>query len=415
MSSSCSRILALSACLCIAASLFLAVAPAPARAADIPQIADVELEQALALAGSNRPQLQQALDRCQQKPYTMAAVRFLIASLPVVDLGCATGAELVEHVDLAMQARGEFAYGASYDDALWAHYVLPPRVSQEPLSPWRPYFYAQLRDAVKDCATLEEAAIKVNYWCGERVRFQQTQRRDQGPLATLKSGYGRCEEMVIFYIDACRSVSIPARQAYCPYWAVSDNNHAWSEVLAADGRWHYVGACEPSPTLDTAWYGGAVKQAPIIVSVCFGLPSAAKWSDSYQLVNESGEPILNIKSDAGARYCTLNSTANYRRTGLLVIEGPEEKTDAADTPYYVTVHVFNYGAMRLVARVPFTDGSVALELGAGDYLLSSDAPEGPRTALFHMETGTESRIAWAEQAEAPAELILTFPPDPPVA
>ena len=56
--------------------------------------------------------------------------------------------------------------------------------------------------------------------------------------------------MVIFFIDACRSVGIPARQAYCPYWAVGDDNHAWAEVLGSDGRWHFTGGCEPAPALD---------------------------------------------------------------------------------------------------------------------------------------------------------------------
>src|SRR5690606_36912714 len=115
-------------------------------------------------------------------------------------------------------------------------------------------------------------ALAVNRWFGERIGFRQTQRRDQGPLATLASGYGRCEELCIIYIAACRSVGVPARMAYCPWRAVSDNNHAWVEVLGSDGAWHFVGAAEPADKLDSAWFEGAARRAPLVVSICFGLP-----------------------------------------------------------------------------------------------------------------------------------------------
>ena len=90
----------------IAAAALLSLA----CAADIPAISDAELEQALSLAGANRAQLEQALFACQQKPFTMAAMRFLIVSLPLVDLGVISTRQLEENVDLAMQARAEFAY-----------------------------------------------------------------------------------------------------------------------------------------------------------------------------------------------------------------------------------------------------------------------------------------------------------------
>ena len=430
----------------VTAAIVLCPAPwAAARAADIPPVSDAELEQALALAGTNRVQLEQALLDCEWRPFGKLAMRFLIASLPLVDLGTITRDELVENLDLAIEARTEFDYAMApenpaslgtlgrgellehpdlamqqvpdngfkiaYDNALWAHYVLPPRVSQEPLSPWRAYFHEQLRDVVKDCKTLDEAALKVNYWCGERVRFQQTQSRDQHALATLKSGYGRCEEEVIFFISACRAVGIPARQAYCPFWAVSDNNHAWAEVYAGDGRWHYVGACEPAPALDSAWFGGAVKQAPLIVSVCFGLPGATEPRGGTFLVNENGEEILSLKEDLGARYCLLNSTANYRQTGRLVIEEP---AGAPSTPGTrgLYLHVYNWGALRDIARLPFKSGVVSVALGAGDYQLSCDAPDGPRTVLVRVQPNVDSRIAWDAQVEEPADAVLQFPADP---
>ncbi len=375
-------------------------------AADLPSVSDGELEQVLLLAGSNRAQLEQALFSCQQKPFTMEAMRFLIANLPAADLGVIQAGQLEQHVELAMAARGAFGYAQAYDDATWAHYVLPPRVSQEPLSPWRPYFMEQLRGEVADCATLEDAALKVNAWCGKRVTYKPTQARDQGPLVTLKSGYGRCEEEVIFFISACRSVGIPARQAYCPYWSVGDDNHAWAEVLGSDGRWHYTGACEPAPQLDSAWFDSTVKNAPLVVSVCYGLPGSTDLRWGSVTVNESEEEVLSLQDAPGARFCLLNSTANYRQTGRITLEA-----DVPNAAARLGVYVFNYGALRLIARVPYRMGAASIALGPGTYVLSTASSTGPAAMLFEVEPGVESRFVWAAQPPLPAELVLHFPAD----
>lgn len=391
------------ALLALAISLILAQG---ALAADIPQISDDELEQVMSLAGSNRVQLEQSLFSCQQKPFTMEAMRFLIASLPSSDLGVIKADALFEHVDLAMQARGEFAYCQSYDDALWAHYVLAPRVSQEPLSPWRPYFFEQLRDTVTACTTLEEAAVKVNEWCGQRVTYKPTQSRDQGPLVTLKSGYGRCEEEVIFYVCACRAVGIPARQAYCPYWSTGDDNHAWAEVMGSDLNWHYTGGCEPRPVLDDAWFNQTVKNAPLVVSVSFGLPASTELRGGLFYENENQEEILSQQLVPGARYCLLNSTARYRGTGRIVMYAPGAAADAK-----MGVYVFNYGALRLIARVPFQLEAASIALGPGAYVLSLASPAGPAAAVVEVEPDSESVLRWEEQPALPSDVLLHFPAD----
>lgn len=377
-----------------------------ARAADLPPVSDDLLEQVLVLAGDNRAQLEQALYSCQQKPYTMAAMRFLIANLPAADLGVIQASQLMEHVALAMAARGEFGYAQGYDDATWAHFVLPVRVSQEPLSAWRPYFLAQLRGEVASAATLEAATLRINAWCGQRVTYKPTQSRDQGPLVTLKSGYGRCEEEVIFFISACRSVGIPARQAYCPYWSTGDDNHAWAEVLGSDGSWHYAGACEPAPALDSAWFDTAVLSAPLIVSISYGPPDTSELGGGSTLVTASGEEVLSVQETPGARYCLLNRTAHYRRTGRITVAASTLNDGAR-----LSVYVFNYGALRLIARVPYRNNAASIALGPGDYVLSTAAQSGPAALLHTVAQDVASTIVWEEQPPLPPELVLHFPAD----
>ena len=360
---------------------------------DIPEVTVAEVDTALELAGANRNELEAAMDYCQQKPFTMAAMRFMIANLPLADLGCITSAELIEHVELAMEAWHNAPYGGAISPEDWAHYVLAPRVSQEPLVAWRPYLKAELEPLVAGCATIEEAAVIVNRWCGERVRFVQTQRRDQDALATLASGYGRCEEMAIIYICACRSVGIPARQAYCPWWSWGDNNHAWVEVLGSDGRWHYTGGCEPADTLDKAWFDGAVKQAPIICSMCFGLP-------------EPDVPgLLRYEDKPGAHWAQFNSTAEYRQTGSLEVNVPGGA--AGD---YLYVYIYNFGALRGITKLTLDEhGKASVDLGAGIYAFSSNIATTPSVALARVVDGETLSANWDELEPLGESQVLSYP------
>jgi hypothetical protein len=409
----------------------------PATAADIPSVGDAELEAALVLAGDNRGELERALDYGIQKPHAMQAMRFVVGNLPLSDLGRITSAELIENYELALQASGEAPYTSdpysrvirpAYDGAIWAHYVLPPRVSQEPLSPWRRYLRAELAPVVAGATTLEEAAVLVNAWCGKNARFEQTQSRDQGPLATLKSGYGRCEELCILYIDACRAVGIPARMAYSPWWAVSDNNHAWCEVYGSDGRWHYTGGCEPAPTLDDAWFGQSVKSAALIVSPTFGLPEELPSGGAYP----DGRPsdLLDWQAAAGARYSRVNSTSFYRQTGVLRVRFEAFESDFASTgllgraeallapingvphSYTMSIHVFNYGALRSIAKVKLDpEGRGAIELGVGTYVVTSDVPGAPPEAVFRVTAGQDQELLWDDHALKGDSVVLEFPAD----
>lgn len=385
------------------------IAAAPAHAADVPTVSEAELDGALALGGSNRPQLQAALDWCVQKPFAMQAMRFVIANLPTADLGRITSEQLIENYELSLSAHQDYPWSRDYDDADWAHYVLAPRVSQEPLCAWRKYFQEQAKEAVVGCTALEQAAAAVNQWTGARVRFQQTQTRDQNALVTLASGYGRCEEMVIVYLCCCRALGIPARQAYTPWWATGDNNHAWAEVLGSDGRWHYTGGCEPRPTLDDAWFGESAKSTGLVVSICYGLPDGqpgdggSAWAD-----------VLDYETAPGSRFCRLNSTRYYRHVGALNFSAPEAaKNVSAGTKRYVTVSLFNYGALRSLCRVPLDSaGRARIELGVGDYAITCDAA-GPPYALAHIAAEADTTLEWSSALPQPPErFVLEFPKDP---
>ena len=226
-----------------------------------------------------------------------------------------------------------------------------------------------------------EAALEVNRWCAERVTFKPTERRDQGVFETLAAGYGRCEELVILHVSALRSVGIPAREAWTPYWATMDNNHAWTEVWV-DGAWHYAGACEPSDRLDDAWFNDAVKNAAIVLSSAMG--SEAPGEDAYR---------------SGERYAIVNSTRRYTGAGTLEAVVTTGGAPAEGVP--VTVGLWNFGALRPIARVDTDgDGRAHTALGDGDYFVCAGGPGAHDWRVARVRTG-ETTVVDLDLAAAP--------------
>lgn len=405
------RLTAVAATLLLLGAAF-AVLPDEARAQHgIPAVSDELLEEALGLAGGNRGELEAALDWCIQKPYSMQAMRFVVANLPLADLGVITEGQLIEHVELAIVVSAEMPYAANYDEATWAHYVLAPRVSQEPLEPWRSYFHDELAEQVRGCETLQAATVRVKDWVWQRIKFKQTQRRDQGPLTTLRGTYGRCEELMTVEICALRAVGIPARNAFCPWWAHCDNNHAWTEVLMDNGRWYPAGSIKEETDFGSTWEQSAARGAPIVCSMCFGLPEGL------------GPQVLRSVDDAGARYAQINGIGSYREPATLTLDllpaavavsDPDRSYKADDSiEHYVFVHVFNYGALRPIAKVPLSpEAEAAIQLGAGRYVLSTDLSVASRAVWADVKTGETVEIDWLDAPAWGEELILEFPKDP---
>lgn len=216
-------------------------------------------------SGENADELTQLLEI--QEGDTLRYLNFLLKNCSNNDLAVLTEDYLMTNIEFAIKAK-EFKY-VNYSEDIFRHFVLPHRVSQEPLEDWREIFYTELKPLVEEVKNIEEAAILVNLWALEQMTFKQTSGRDQAPLTTIKRGIGRCEEMMIIYIAAARSVGIPTRTASVPFWNFTNNNHAWVEIWTPDG-WKYTGGAEPANSLNKAWFTKTSQRATLITSRAFG-------------------------------------------------------------------------------------------------------------------------------------------------
>ena len=278
------------------------------------------------------------------------ALEFLYAYMPLSDLADYDGEFYLKNVRTTLAIRDTFSWGKTIPEEIFRHFVLPVRVNNENLDSSRWLFFAELKDRVKRLS-MKDAALEVNHWCHEKVTYRGTDIRTSSPLATVRTAYGRCGEESTFTTAALRAVGIPARQCYTPRWAHTDDNHAWVEVWI-DGKWHYMGACEPEPALDLAWFTDPAKRAMLVNTNVFG---------EY----EGPEDIL-VKDP---RFTRINILPNYTDTKRIFVKvtGPDRKpVDSAQVEF----QLYNYAEFYALTKC-FTgpDGKCSFLTGYGDLLV----------------------------------------------
>lgn len=278
------------------------------------------------------------------------ALMFLYAYMPVGDITDYSVAYYLENIRLAEQARREMPWGKVVSDELFRHFVLPVRVNNENLDDARKVFYAELKERVKGLS-MKDAILEVNHWCHEKVVYRPSDARTSSPLASVRTAYGRCGEESTFAVAALRSVGIPARQVYTPRWAHTDDNHAWVEAWA-DGKWYFLGACEPEPVLNLGWFNAPASRGMLMHTKVFG---------RY----EGPEEVMAVTPS----YTEINVIDNYAPTAKAVVTVKDVGGRTVEGAQ-VDFKVYNYAEFFTVAtKTTDKNGCASLTAGKGDMLV----------------------------------------------
>lgn len=278
------------------------------------------------------------------------ALAFLYQYMPLPDSVDYPREFWERNVETTLRARHEMPWGESVPEREWRHFVLPVRVNNENLDSARIVLYDALRDRVKGLS-MYDAVLEVNHWCHEHITYQPSDARTSAPLATMASAIGRCGEESTFTVAALRAVGIPARQVYTPRWAHTDDNHAWVEAWV-DGKWHFLGACEPEPVLDLGWFNAPAGRAMLMHTRVFG-----HYDGPEQVVSQT------------ACYTEINVTSNYTDVSPLVAR----VTDADGHPVQgaeVSFRLYNYAELYPLVTYPSdAQGCASLICGRGDLVV----------------------------------------------
>ena len=286
----------------------------------------------------------------QMTPEEREALTFMYAYMPIGDITDYSGDFYLKNIRSTFQARNEMPWGDSIPEDIFRHFVLPVRINNENLDESRMVFFDELKDRVKGLS-LYDAVLEVNHWCHEKVIYTPSDGRTSSPLASVKTAYGRCGEESTFTVAALRSVGIPARQVYTPRWAHTDDNHAWVEAWV-NGKWYFLGACEPEPVLNLGWFNGPAYRGMLMHTKVFG--------------KYNGPEDVMERTDG---YTEINVIDNYAPSAKAVIT----VTDANGKPVkdaLVEFKIYNYAEFNSVARKKTdADGKCSLSAGKGDMLV----------------------------------------------
>ncbi len=283
-------------------------------------------------------------------PDEKQALEFIYAYMPLSDLADYQPDFFLKNVQFSLKARQEMPWGKTIPEEEFLHFVLPLRVNNENLDNFREEMYPEIKVRIKGLS-MKDAALEINHWCHEKVNYRGTDSRTSAPLSTIKKTFGRCGEESTFTVTAMRTAGIPARQVYTPRWAHTDDNHAWVEVWI-DGKWQYLGACEPDVDLNMGWFSEPSTRIMLVHTRAYG--------------HYFGTENVIIDED---RFSELNLSSNYATTKKITISVKKTDGTPADSAK-VEFQLYNYAEYYPIAS-GFTNpqGFTSLITGMGDLII----------------------------------------------
>lgn len=271
-----------------------------------------------------------------------------MTQMPATDIISVDLKDVLQHVVHIYKMTTSVEYCKKLPIDIVFNYILPYRVNDEDFSLYSTYFFRELKELIKE-KSIAETALEVNYWCYSKATYAQADDRTQSAITTVRSGKGRCGEESVFLVSALRSVGIPARQCYSPYWSHCDDNHAWVEVFTGD-KWEFMGACEPEEKLNIGWFNNAASRALVVRHRCF----------------ELGDRQAN--NDQNKIFTTNISTSVYGKTKEVKVSVIHENSAVPNAR--VGLYIINYTMPKLVLeKTTDINGYATFEVGMGDFLL----------------------------------------------
>ena len=244
-----------------------------------------KLENALRLAGDNRPELEKVLDHYSENPadsLQLRAARFLIENMPghytltspavermreriyadtsigylsrrtidIVleqlfrldyqterkeDIHSITADYLISHIDASFRMCDDYSWLEIVPFDTFLEYLLPYRTEHERLEPWRDSLRVSPEDLRRVAAT---DAVKYSLNLSEVVRFPEGQGMLRNDEISRLFGIGpvrdKCADNARREVFLLRSVGIPSALDYVPLYANRNGEHHWCSIVGND-------------------------------------------------------------------------------------------------------------------------------------------------------------------------------------
>lgn len=345
---------------------------------------------------------------------------------------------LIDQIDYAFKAWREKPWANNLSYEQFKEYILPYRGSNEPLEPWRSFFWEKYKDMetrMADPSDAVEAAgiinddIKLWFTFDERYYLHPT---DQGLTEMLTDGMGRCEDMTNLAIYAMRANGIAVTSDYTPYWGNRDNNHAWNAILIPGrGVVPFMGGEAKPGDYNLVYKAGKIyrktfsKQKDNLVFQANKQEKVPGWLKGKNYIDVSDEYALNqnitvvldkeIRDSINIAYLCVFNSGKWRAVDWAMIEAGDRVSSAsfeniaagvAFIPALYTNEEITPCGMPFVTDdeatiifAPSTSEKILLRLGATqpanyqkpeEQVAKSRLIEGKEYELFYWQDGWQS-------------------------
>lgn len=154
---------------------------------------------------------------------------------------------LIENIDYAFKA-WEFPWSRGYSFEQFCKYILPYRCMDEPLEPWRAYYFTKLSPVVDSLRYQSDplvAAKAINDWLSVDFTWSDYLKNfHRGSLKPTDLLDGRisalCNDQVVLGNSVLRAMGIATSQIILPTWATHSYGHQLTAILDKSDNWFYV-------------------------------------------------------------------------------------------------------------------------------------------------------------------------------
>lgn len=173
-----------------------------------------------------------------------AAACFLVSNMPnkhgissdnlkIYDTDIIKSDSLIKCLDYSFALLSNSPFLKLYDRDIFFEYILPYRISNEPLEyGWKWNFKNVLKISSDDIIT---AAEEINAQIKLDMSPDSYGDPPQSYSSLMRNGYGKCDDRTMLVAMALRSMGIPSAYEFIPCWGSSNNGHSFVSVVMPDG------------------------------------------------------------------------------------------------------------------------------------------------------------------------------------
>jgi hypothetical protein len=148
---------------------------------------------------------------------------------------------LIDNIDVAFYTWRNTPWGKYYNFDQFCEYILPYRISDEPLENWRPFFFKEMQwvlDSLHNKKDVRIACKFINDWVNHHHRLLGT-LGEVPKLGAIDAYYhpaGICEHRILLTVSILRTFGIPCAIDYTPQYTNFPGGHPWIVLIDTTGK-----------------------------------------------------------------------------------------------------------------------------------------------------------------------------------